>query len=106
MLLGGARGGYGALICAVNPECSSGLQSGGCSPLCRQDVGGDVGSVLGYLSSFYTRVQAESVITPILMQLREVLFLWEILDPRANPSGEGMREGPLARTYRPPRCLD
>lgn len=51
-------------------------------------------------------LQAESAIAPILMQLREVLFLWGILDPRANPSGEGMREGTLARTYRPPRCLD
>lgn len=55
--------------------------------------------------STHVCLQAESATAPPLMQLREVLLLWGILDPPANPSGEGMREGALARTYRPPRCL-
>lgn len=49
--------------------------------------------------------RTESPAALLHLQLGEVLLLWGILDPWASPSGEGMRDSTLARTYHPPRFL-
>ena len=41
---------------SVSPECSRGVQSWGCFPLCRWEVDGDISSVMDHLPSSNTYV--------------------------------------------------
>lgn len=79
MLLGGVGGGSGALLCAVHPECLSGLQSVGVPPFADKTWVG-MSALSWAVFNTHMCLQAESAVAA-LMQLREVLFLWGMLDP-------------------------
>ena len=66
------------LSSAISAECFSGVQSGVAH---KVSVGTSGLSWTVSHPSTHVCLQAEDTAAPLLLQLREVLFLWGILDP-------------------------
>lgn len=80
MLLAGAGGGYGALICAASPQWASAGYRVRCFSLHKMQAGRRLGRGLTIILQHMV-FSAQCIAALFLLQLREVLFLWGIADP-------------------------